>query len=59
MTDGWNVVATAEGAHIMPIDDLRQHTANATCWCGPQQDEQDGLVIFIHGAKDHRQEWPQ
>lgn len=54
---GWQVMETDWGdVHVMPIGDLRPHIAEARCWCGPRQDEQDGFVI-IHDAIDLRQEY--
>ena len=54
----WQLVVTAYGAHVMPVDDLRPHLANTTCWCGPrQEDDEDDLVLIIHDALDRRQEY--
>lgn len=53
---GWRVVeATSGDLHVMPIDDLRAHVAEAGCWCDPRQDHENGCVI-IHDALDLRQE---
>lgn len=40
--------------HIIPINDLREHVANATCWCSPDQDEEEPSLM-IHHSLDGRE----
>lgn len=40
--------------HIYPLNDLREHdTESKDCWCHPEVDEDDQLVI--HKAMDGRE----
>jgi len=40
--------------HILPIDDLREHSSASDCWCRPQQDEEEPRV-WIHHSMDRRE----
>lgn len=42
----WKVV----GTHVMPVNDLREHTMTA-CWCHPTDD--DGVIL--HNSLDQRE----
>jgi hypothetical protein len=39
--------------HVLPVDDLREHTCSSTCWCAPVED--DG--VMIHSSMDRREEY--
>lgn len=41
--------------HIVPVDDIKEHTLNAECWCTPMLDEEFGLVV--HNSLDRREEY--
>ena len=44
--------------HIYPVNDLREHTTSgAECWCDPEIDEEDNLVI--HNSADERESYEQ
>ena len=33
-----------EAIHVVPLNDLREHNANADCWCKPtEEDEWPGV----------------
>jgi hypothetical protein len=62
MTDielyGWHIISGESNAgfdvsHIVPANDLREHTLNSVCWCEPELDEIDFLVI--HKSADKRE----
>ena len=38
--------------HVVPINDLREHDADGTCWCKPERDE-DG--VWRHNSMDGRE----
>ena len=40
--------------HVIPINDLRDHeTCGMDCWCNPDYDEEDNLLI--HNSLDGRE----
>jgi hypothetical protein len=49
-------MAHADGRHVTPVDDLREHDAAAQCWCHPiEDDECPGL--FVHNSMDGREQF--
>lgn len=42
--------------HIVPIEDLQDHSADPSCWCNPVEDEEDP-GIWVHNAMDQREEY--
>lgn len=41
--------------HIVPLGDLREHEDSESCWCGPEELDDDGdEVVFVHKAMDGR-----
>lgn len=43
--------------HVIPLNDLREHTCAPDCWCKPTLDESD--PIYVHHAMDRREEYEQ
>lgn len=42
--------------HIVPIDDLKEHTDESTCECGPEVEIlESGDIMIIHNAYDGRE----
>ena len=41
-------------AHVIPLQDFRQHEASAGCWCGPQPDP-EAPCVWVHRALDGRE----
>ena len=48
--------------HVVPVNDLRQHTLSALCWCAPRVDWRDPETgehyrtpMITHNAADHRE----
>ena len=41
--------------HILPINDLKEHTEQSTCDCKPKVITENGELICIHNAFDGRQ----
>lgn len=41
--------------HIMPLDDLHEHTTSVTCLCGPRVDYNEGEGIAVHNSWDGRE----
>jgi len=41
--------------HVIPIDDLKEHTEDSTCECSPKLIFEDGEMIFIHNSYDGRE----
>ena len=39
--------------HVVPLNDLREHAEEATCWCNPRIDEELNLVT--HNSADNRE----
>ena len=47
---------TLDDAHVIPIEDLREHEDSRECWCQPCFDRSDiGRVIVIHNSMDGRE----
>jgi nicotinamide mononucleotide adenylyltransferase len=42
--------------HVLPIDDLREHSASRRCWCRPTPDDEEPHV-FVHHAMDGREQY--
>jgi hypothetical protein len=40
-------------AHVVPIDDLREHEDTPTCWCKPTPCEDE--VVYTHHSLDQRE----
>lgn len=45
---------TAQDLHVIPINDLRDHASQRTCWCRPVQDDEDDNV-WVHNSLDERE----
>lgn len=52
--------------HVMPLEDLRPHTATRECWCHPVEEEREltcpdgvdrGMEVFVHVALDARDQY--
>lgn len=39
------------GWHVVPLNDLREHVANGSCWCKPTLDE----GVWLHHSMDGRE----
>ena len=55
MIKGWRLWTTEEYGlpHLIPDDDLKEHTMELKlCWCRPNKNE-DGL--YIHNSMDRRE----
>jgi hypothetical protein len=51
----WTNIMQKNGAstHVVPLNDLREHEEDATCWCDPRVDEELNLVT--HQSADNRE----
>lgn len=51
----WTNILQKNGVstHVVPLNDLREHTEDATCWCDPRVDEELNLVT--HNSADNRE----
>jgi hypothetical protein len=51
----FNDIDFEPGWHVIPADDLKEHTSTLDCWCRPYLDcASDGLV-YIHQSLDGRE----
>ena len=41
--------------HILPVNDLEEHTEESTCKCSPQVTFENGEMIIIHNYFDGRE----
>ena len=39
--------------HVVPIDDLREHDLDMSCWCHPVDDE----GVIVHNSMDGREDY--
>lgn len=46
---------TCMGAHVLPIDDDREHEAHRQCWCHPYLDPDSDSLVWIHVCMDGRE----
>lgn len=44
--------------HVMPQNDLREHTCSIDCWCDPTPDEENNQVI-VHHSLDRRESYEE
>jgi len=44
-----------KGWHVVPLDDLREHETNGSCWCKPTLDDEGAEPIWIHNSLDGRE----
>ena len=49
----WGVYETEGFPHVIPHNDLREHTVSPGCWCSPTEDE--GMIV--HHSMDRREEF--
>lgn len=40
--------------HVVPTNDLRDHTSSVDCWCSPTEDKSEPNV-YIHHSMDGRE----
>lgn len=55
----WDQITTADEdgdvVHLIPVDDLVEHTIETACACGPEcQSVGGGTVVFSHWPLDRR-----
>ncbi len=43
------------GWHVVPLNDLREHVTNGSCWCRPTLDDEWAEPIWIHNSLDGRE----
>ena len=43
----------SHAAHVIPLDDLRDHDCGPKCWCKPEQDDED--LTWVHHSMDGRE----
>ena len=44
-----------EDIHVMPTNDLQEHTMSANCHCKPNVEVVGAVLIYTHNAFDHRE----
>jgi hypothetical protein len=42
--------------HVIPLEDLRDHTTSTDCWCCPTE-EGDCSGVWIHHSLDNREKY--
>lgn len=53
MPFAWALAQTEREYHVIPLQDLRDHDCEASCWCRPVQDVED--LIYSHNSLDGRE----
>lgn len=43
--------------HVVPTNDLREHITDGECWCNPEYDDIDCIVI--HNSMDEREAYEE
>jgi hypothetical protein len=44
--------------HVVPLNDLREHTASPDCWCKPTEDD-EYPDVWVHHSMDEREQYDQ
>ena len=44
--------------HVIPLNDLREHVAERSCWCKPTLDDEE-FDVYIHHSLDKRESYEQ
>lgn len=52
---GWTAEFVGPAAHVLPVNDLRDHALSETCWCRPT--DNDGLIV--HHSLDRREDYEE
>lgn len=54
---GWMHVATDDGQHSIPVNDIKPHVFSADCWCRPEDvaDESCDEPVWSHNSMDRRE----
>lgn len=53
ITGGWVAALTDKDRRVVyPLDDLRPHDIDGTCWCGPWE---TGDGVIVHNSMDQRE----
>jgi hypothetical protein len=47
---------TCDLIHVVPLNDLREHTPRIDCWCRPTPDMEEPFVI-LHHSLDQREKY--
>ena len=45
--------------HVLPTNDLKEHSENTTCECKPKVIFENGHMIIIHNSFDYREKIEQ
>lgn len=51
-----SISAMKEAVHVVPINDLREHTASVDCWCQPTEDD-EWPDVLVHHSMDQREDY--
>lgn len=51
----WKNMAAADGLHVIPLEDLREHDVADCCWCCPRVRVFNDRRIVIHNSLDGRE----
>jgi hypothetical protein len=55
-TELWDQIDTCDEdgpvVHLVPVDDLVEHTVQTACVCGPATQMKDGTFVVAHWALD-------
>lgn len=59
---GWNMFELLQpdgkkDYHVTPIDDLREHPLEPTCWCNPEVETDGQHTAYTHNSADHREDY--
>lgn len=41
--------------HVIPLNDLKEHTEDSTCECQPELIMVENEMLFVHNAWDNRE----
>ena len=51
-----SISAMKQAVHVIPLNDLREHTASVNCWCQPTEDG-EWPDIWVHHSMDQREDY--
>jgi hypothetical protein len=57
--NGTKIMHNDARIHVVPLNDLREHTDSPDCWCNPTEDDGEWPDVWVHHSMDRREEYEQ
>lgn len=50
-----STASVEESIHVVPLDDLKDHDHTGECWCNPEPEYDNPVMVYIHNSLDGRE----